>query len=160
MERVAHQDALDQPDSWFFAAKFYTCRDYRMFGILAGIRSSEINMLKPRGLPAKISWEVRDEVYLRVVDEDDELLNGEIRREDADRHGLSIINTGLDIPYVLNTEYHTHSWINLNELNTAIAMYTMHFGSPPDPDWAAIAAYMEAIDGGGYDTRIVFFFDS
>jgi len=163
VERSAHESVeymSNQEHDWFFTGKFSSCRDYRMFGILAGIRSSEITMLKPRGLPNKISWEVRDEVYLRVVDENDELLDGEIRREDADRHGLRIIDTGLDIPYVFNTSYHTHSWIDLNEFNAAIAMYTMHFGFLPDPDWAAIAAYMEAVEGGGYNTRLVFFFDS
>lgn len=61
---------------WYaFGADIYMPRDYRLFGLLAGVRDPVHSLFPVRGIPGDISWEVDDKYYSsdgehKVVDPD------------------------------------------------------------------------------------------
>lgn len=148
-----------------FGGGYNPGRDYGMFGILAGVRTSDHQLFEPRGLPeGMLSWQVDDYMHIRISDElaDQE---GYCSLEQAKRwsgYG-SVIEERDGKPYrVTNPDLHSHSWLTSAELRQVIARYC--FETPYGDysvGWDAILAAMEAIEKRpGCQTRLIFVFDN
>lgn len=114
--------------------QFNTGRDYRMFGLLAGVRGGTA-LIGPRGIPeGKVSYQVED--YMRVrIGSKEEVENsyegGVVTLETAQswttgHYGETIINDRQGKPWrVTNPDLHSHSWLTAGELRYVLAYYAL-----------------------------------
>ena len=108
---------------------FYLERSYYVFAALAGVRSEDgfEPLIPPRGLPPRFSSAVEDQLFLSVLAEDEEdwRESGAVPRIDADRmvaeQGAVYIDTPLkEKAFVSDPQYHSMSWLTLEELRAAL----------------------------------------
>lgn len=116
-------------------SQVYLGRDYDLFGLLAGVRSFETPLVKPRGLPKETSYILQYE-YCDYDREKDQL-----------------------IP---NEDFHTHSWLTVDELKKTYKRYKKLFPeNGKNLKIKAIIKFMEILNKNDPNsTRFVFWFDS
>lgn len=137
-------------------------RDYSLFGWLAGVRCEPPTVLfPPRGLPDALSYDVEAAVFL-LVDDNHSHLDGYCSTTQAAQWGGVVEtdpNTGLPAR-VLAPDWHSYSWLTIEEYRTVLAAYTLAEGGPPGPEYTAVLAAGEALEARGYPARVVFWFDN
>ena len=156
-----------------FVADFGS-RNYLMFGILAGVRGADERAFPPKGMPSgRLSWQTDDKYWLRVAPPDHPEwanLDGWVSQKIADRwvaDGSSKAEGPMPCKRVSHPDWHSHSWLTLDELKRAAARYAEVVterwpGEAPEApaEWRAIIAAMTAFEEAGCLTRIVFWFDN
>jgi hypothetical protein len=112
-----HQDGI----STFHWGSIKLERNYWLFSLLAGVRGEREQSLQPKGLPKTMSWQVRREVYLQLIDDADINDNTErcIGKEHAKKHNWKMV----DEYYCEHPDWHSHSYLSLEELDGVIANY-------------------------------------
>jgi hypothetical protein len=113
-----HQDGV----STFHWGSIKLERNYWLFSLLAGVRGQREQSLQPKGLPKNMSWQVRREVYLELIndaDVNDYTREGYVGREHAKKHNWTII----DEYHCEHPDWHSHSYLNLEELDGVIKNY-------------------------------------
>jgi hypothetical protein len=113
-----HQDGI----STFHWGSIKLERNYWLFSLLAGVRGEREQSLQPKGLPKSMSWQVRKEVYLQLIDDadvNDYTVEGYIGREHAKKHNWKMI----DEYHCEHPDWHSHSYLNLEELDGIIKNY-------------------------------------
>ncbi len=151
-------------------------RNYVMFGVLAGVRVPEAQLYEPKGMPeGDYGYETNSGYWLHVAPADKpEWADGEgwVTRENAERYverGYSVAdhNDKGELKRVSGPDWHSHSWLNADELEAAMEHYkkkVMEFwpadnGKVPT-EWLATLAAMRAFESNGCKTRLVFWFDN
>lgn len=134
-----------EPHWQCFGGQINTGRDYKMFGLLAGVRGGEA-IYDPRGLPGgEMSYQVNDYMRIRIgtQEEVDNSYEGgvttlEIARSWTTGHyGEKIINNHKGEPgWVTNPDLHSHSWLTLGELRNVMARYVCGHAAEDLPDVA------------------------
>jgi len=122
----------DNPSYTHCLCQFFGMRYYYLFGLLAGVRGKEPALFPPKGLPKNISFRVEDDVF-----------------ENDDGTGL-----------VIDKNYHTHSWLTMEELKRVIRRYKKLYGIQPGCDIIAIYKCMEVLEKEKKNPRLVFWFDN
>jgi hypothetical protein len=104
-----------QAPGWHFG------RDYAAFGYLAGVRGEGPAFEEPRDLPADASLGVWREYALRVVESEDDSVDGCTTKEYADRwvasNGEKYIRIA-GVTYVTHPDWHSASYYTLAELSS------------------------------------------
>jgi hypothetical protein len=143
-------------------------RDYRMFGIMAGVRWEEGKLFDPKGLPeGRLSFDTERAHWCHVApDSHPEWADGDdwISKETAERW----ISNGYSQPEyvdgalkrVTNPDHHSHSWLTTAELEQCVNRYLELSDTYKPVEWIAILAAMKAIDECGSTARVVFWFDN
>ena len=144
-------------------------RDYRMFGILAGVRCDDLKLFDPKGLPdGQLSWNTEDANILNIAPESHPEwadTSGWTSRTSAERW----ISEGSSKPLyrdgvlnrVTNPDWHSHSWLTSDELSQCVDKYrTIPDVKKAPSEWVGILAAMKAIEENGDQTRVVFWFDN
>lgn len=151
-------------------------RNYLMFGVLAGVRYPEVKLFEPKGMPdGAIGYgtsggywtSVAPESHPDWADGDDWVsLN---QAESWVKNGYSVGETDVNgrLRRVSGPDWHSHSWLTLEELRSAMGHYAAECtkkwpGEPsaPPSEWKATVAAMEAFAADGLLTRLVFWFDN
>lgn len=170
---------------WFPFAKLYLPRNYEVFARLAGVRGpAELAVVAPRGLPEDASVITIGECTLYVeystdgakgdrsvgtkeaaewVNEGRSHYFGAIKPATitfTPNDGIPttwIHNEGLEgFPsQVTNPDYHTFTWLTIDELNRAIGNV-----SGVEPEYLALSSAMKTLKEGGDEIRVVLWFDN
>ena len=111
------------------------CRNYLLFGYLADVRGGPA-VIEPKGLPDAVSWRVKYDAILMVMD-DVNLPPGSYHcctRADADgwdgeewrRNNPGAVYGYVDESktQVWHPDWHTHSWLTVDELERVVEKYT------------------------------------
>lgn len=144
-------------DRWSgFAGRVNPGRNYKVFGILAGVRTDGPPVIQPRGVPPDMSWQTNDDFHLHVVENDKEVWEGAVARATAEewvKSGAS--QWHVDGRRVTHPDWHTASWLTLPEYEAALQRFT-----DTEPEYRAVAAAMRELELCGCVTRLVFWFDN
>ena len=130
-------------------------RHYALFSLMAGIRGTH-KLYQPKGLPERLSWTTRDKAALYITD------NPQIKdvlsctREDAERWGSRY--TDESKTRIWNPDFHTHSWLDLGELDLLLKEYNK-IGGRCNALEATYSA-MITLKNLGCNPRLIFWFDS
>lgn len=98
-------------------------RDYNLFTLMAGVRGDQAQALfQPKGFPDPVidmSWQVRDDYCLYVVDEEKDEQENSCSRKQAEKWVKSGSSewVGEDKRLVTHPDWHTPSWLNIEELD-------------------------------------------
>jgi hypothetical protein len=135
-------------------------RNYSLFGLLAGVRGTQQPVAEPRGVPKDISWQTEHLYALYVVDKVDSFYGEHAcSKEDAERwlsKACSSVWREGEHRMITGPDWHTPSWVSTSELETVVERY----GERVPPELAAVLAAMKALEKGGCDARLVFWFDN
>lgn len=170
---------------WWPFAKLYLPRNYEMFARLAGVRGpAELAVVAPRDLPEDASLVTSGECTLHVVysagvPKGDRTVGAKEAaqwvKEGKSRYfgvvkpatitstpkdGIPtswVHNEGLEgFPsQVTNPDYHSFTWLTMDELNRAIANV-----SDIQPEYPAMVSAMKILGEAGHDVRVVLWFDN
>jgi hypothetical protein len=144
---------------WLFSGRLSLGRDYRMFGLLAGVREGGPPIVAPRGFPLDASYGLKDEFHLHVTESACGWGGCRVTTlKNADawvKQGLSRYVTD-DARSVTDPDWHTPSWLTLEELLWAISKYEGVAGERLSQGWLAVAGMMRHLPG----SRFVFWFDN
>lgn len=141
-------------------ATFHLHRDYRMFGLLAGVRGELEAVIPPRGLPYDLGRATEDAIALTVDDEQALLDLGRFcSRAQADAWVASGRSRYLgDKQFrVVDPEVFGGSWLTTEELALVVARYREWLNGAPR-ELEAILAAMRALDSSGPIARLVLWF--
>jgi len=146
-------------------------RNYTLFAVLAGVRGVYDDSFIPKGRLEReeMGYISGSESHLYILDKP----TGEVHedsccsREQAQKwheHGCRII----DEKWVEHPDWHSHSWMTVEELEEAFNRYKVHatreWGEPITEaplEYRALLASMKALeDDGENDVRVVFWFDN
>lgn len=144
------------------------CRDYVLFGIVAGIRSDTRPVVEPKGMPTVYSYEVQQDYLLWINDhgKEDEP-DGTCSSADAKKwveRGQS--EYALDGKFITAPDWHTHTWLTLEELKEVRTRYKKAADRDYSPEvtLVEIDAIIGAMSGlakhKGYIPRLVIWFDN
>lgn len=165
----AYLEFSDNGTFWQSLTDSAGIRNYRMFGIMAGVREEELALFEPKGLPeGQLSWQATDAHWIYVDPED--------KPEQCYREGWTTkdvaerwIAGGYSEPYyedgvikrVTHPDHHSHSWLTADELAQCVEKYRDLFPEwKPPHDFVGMLAAMQAIEANGGKTRLVFWFDN
>jgi len=151
-------------------------RNYCMFSVLAMVRGEYKDSFEPKG---KIPWDLmsystRSDSHIYIYDKKDENKDREgfVSLEKAkswEKYGCKIVYNEAGKPtHVENPDYHSHSWMDIKELEKAFRRYVKHASkdwgekiTKPGVEWRALLASMKALeDDGENEVRVVFWFDN
>lgn len=112
-----------------FGGRINPGRNYKLFELMAGVRSDECPLFSPRGIPDQLGYYARqDNTYYitECIDNSDE--SRYITMEKATRwvdSGYSkFINNQEGKPtWVTDPDWHSHSWLNLEEYRQILEVY-------------------------------------
>lgn len=177
-------------NGWSGSNRFSFSRNYGMFAAMAGVRQydSDIISFAPKGIPNDIDWHALSDYTLFVSDIESD---GHCNRETADRYvSYGSVYWNGDKSRVTHPDWHTPSWLTLDEFKTAYERYLGYFKEYAMPDFKkfendpsglakeweslrgvmvpvnkspeieAIIAYLGTLEQFGYKTRLVFWFDN
>lgn len=116
-------------DSWrsFSSDELKLGRDYMLFALMAGVRLEYVTpVMPPRGIPDDLSWEAREDYHLQLIDGDERNLPEHCcTREQAERYvkygSKRVVFDGIE--YVIHPDWHTPSWLTLDELREVQRRY-------------------------------------
>ena len=161
-EKIKHGDG----SAWWSAIAIVDLdRDYALFGALAGVRIADIPHIEPRGLPSALSWRAVDEALDYIVSGEAEPGENEVSLAEVDKR-LSWGCERYGDNYIAQCDWHTFSYLNTAELETALQaerdFCAVHWpeDAVPRPDIQAVLAMMKQLEAQGYSTRFVFWFDN
>ena len=177
---------------WDGTPQFRIPRNYGLFAALAGVRkyNSEVESFLPRGVPNEVSTETREDYTLWVSDTagDDEDNCTREQAENYVKYGSRYWDSKKT--RVIHPDWHSASWLSLNEFKIAYDRFLAYFKQSvlPDitkfkddhegylkelertkdmrepvsiiPEVEALIAYLEVFRNRGYDTRVIFWFDN
>ena len=151
-------------DWWDSFGSNFGSRNYTLFGILAGVRERGLkHSYDPKGLPTfGLSSMCENDLYLYIREEGEELENS-CTLEQAKQWGRPIINNGQGKPWKTeNPDWHSHSWLTLDELKQAFKWYNrISEGYKLDVEYRALLKAMKELeDGGKNEVVVVFWFDN
>ena len=130
---IDYDDFKTREGDWYvsnFASHVDIGRNYTLFALMAGVRYDEnrmggkLPMFEPRGIPNKVSWSVKDEYTLWVIDDDEEDSERSAKRSQALKWIAQGISEMFDEHYITHPDWHSASWLTADELdqvNTAYA---------------------------------------
>lgn len=169
-----------------FGMKFNPGRNYWMFGLLSkGVRSNFDEGFEPKGIPNydSLGFSSRNDYTLLISDNERDDEDGRCcTMQQAMRWSTSNFspsklyyrNPTDDKPYrVSNPDWHSASWLTLDEYERTIQIYKEkirklveedpEYNSIEDgilPEYEAILSAMKSLESNGYVTRVVFWFDN
>jgi len=165
----AYLEFTDNGEYWSSLTSGAGQRNYRMFGIMAGVRCEDIALFEQRGLPTgEMSWQAESDHWVWVAPDDKPeraSWDGWTGRENADRW----IAAGYSQPEhkdgvltrVTNPDHHSHSWLTSSEFSQCFEKYRGLFPDlKPPHDFVGMLGAMQAIEANGGKTRLVFWFDN
>lgn len=150
-----------------FGERLNPGRDYDMFGIMAGVRYPSNKLFEPRGLPKNLSYEAESDVIYFVNNNPDlKNVSGFCTSAQAEEYNESYLKYksyyGLVGGYVdesktkvYNSDWHSHSWLNLEEYKKCVNQRDSIFIK-----YEIILDIMEGFEKRGHDCRLVFWFDN
>ena len=144
-------------------------RDYNLFGYLAGVRSSVIPEVAPRGVPESMGSDAFSDYWLYIEEDEDVVLEGTVTRSQAEKyHGYNCrYMYGRDVyiqvqdekpTWVENPDAHTASWLNAQEFEAAVLKAEKVMGV--SDICKGVISMMNELHRLGNDVRIVFWFDN
>ena len=139
-------------------------RNYKLFGLLAGVRSDNEPVIPLKGLPdAPMSYEVEGAMFLRVTD-DPELAeeSGYATLENAEQWGVTEVDDDGKPKWCEHPDMHSHGWLTRDELAQVLGTYIVNTDDygPYGVEWDAILAVMTCFTERNIETRLVFAFDN
>lgn len=151
---------------WHTYASISLGRNYDVFAYMAHVRGNPMYGFPPRGLPDLASSTVFDYFYLNVVSSYDDyrkntanLMHISEYSKLSGKDYLLKFKTEYDT-YVQNPDYHTPSWLTLDEL-AQIRSMTLEGDKNSYHILDPVIAMMRSLEGSGTKrTRLVFFFDN
>lgn len=153
-----------------FGGRFSMGRDYELFGIIAGLRTTEDTKHIPlRGVPENMGYETREDWWLYIVADDDESKESrEARFSDAmrwagidddkckpGRSAIKVDDKGIPT-YVQHPDWHSATWLTVEELE----VYLWRKNELMDARYKAILAAANSFIASEYDVRFVLWFDN
>jgi hypothetical protein len=150
-------------------------RNYTLFGVLAGVRGQYEDSFEPKGkLPKdEMGFSSQYDAWLTIAHVNDvDVCEGYVKLEDAKKYesyGRQILNDEEGMPrWVEHPDWHSHSWMSIDELEEAFKRYTVHASAEwgeeitkPPVEYRALLASMKALeDDGENEVRVVFWFDN
>jgi hypothetical protein len=131
-------------------------RDYKMFGLLAGVRRGS-PIYPPRGLPENLSFDVKSAFHLFIIDDDGNDGEGFVTRKKAEEWVSQGYSKYLDDKYITYPDWHTPSWLTSKEYEDVLRAREedTEYGTV-DQEWYAILAAMKSLK----NARFVFWFDN
>lgn len=153
-----------------FAEEFRLDRNYGMFGFLAGVRTDDKPIVPARGLPTNLASTTENSAYLRISNEFAEE-DGFCSLENAQKYqgyGSNIVMRDGKPYKVSHPDWHSHSWLTLEEFDKVIAAYKARYvigeAATDNKRWmaeyAAISAAMKVLQDFDQKVRLVFWFDN
>jgi len=141
-------------------------RDYCLFSLMAGVRGSgnEVCVSEPKGLPENLGYCANSDNHLDVVDEDvsEEGICSRTKAEEWVSLGYSTWRDEKQRD-VTNPDWHSHSWLSLEELEKVQKLYS-NVNQSPNIQLAVIIASMKTIielsPPNSVIPRLVFWFDN
>lgn len=156
-------------DYWMgFGGRINPGRNYGMFGVLAGVRGHFKDSFAPKGINnLTLGYQCSDDYYLYITEngKGDNETTLENAYEWNKRYGCELKFMG-EKPYkVQHPDWHSHSWMNVKELTKAFNIYKKiekeEYGSGSVPiEYKVILNIMKTLEKGGYESRVVFWFDN
>ena len=151
-------------------------RNYTMFAVLAGVRGQYTESFEPKGkIPRELmGWSAKCDAFMNIYPKkhEDKEWEGFVTSEKAtewETWGRRIIlNENGEPTHIEHPDWHSHSWMNIRELEKAYKIYAKKASkewnekiTKPPVEWMALLASMKALeDGGKNEVRVVFWFDS
>jgi hypothetical protein len=155
-----------------FGSRINPGRNYSMFGMLSqGVRSDFPNGLVPKGMLShdEMGYHAADDAYVYIVDDGSKVGDNQVSLEQAQKWASgrwpeTIIYRNGKPTFVSHPDWHSHSWLTVEEFETALENYK---GLSKDISWGepieykALLAAMKALEStGDYVARVVFWFDN
>lgn len=167
-KKYAEEDKAKGKEPWWqgFGGQINPGRNYGMFGTLAGVRyapENEDKMFEPKGLPDfGLSWEAKDDLFLMIDDGPDACDEKTCTLEQAKRWGRPIINDSKGKPYkTYHPDWHSHSWLTVDEFAKALRWYKADSGYGPGVEWSTMLKTMRSLEAKGKNVvYVVFWFDN
>lgn len=145
-----------------FGNGFRLDRNYSMFGILSkGVRSEFKFSYPQRGMPEDAGTTSLNDnrIFISETPSDEYVTLEKAKQYESHGCKISYRESGEAI-WVTHPDWHSHSWLTLEEFKGAIESYTTAHPDHRPVDYEAVLASMKCFDDLGYDTRIVFWFDN
>lgn len=161
---IEYRDKKSDNSFISFGGNISPGRNYLMFGYLAkGTRSDLDKGFEPKGLPSRdeLGYNSKDDAYLYITkdgkDEDETTLENALKWE---KYGNKIIYQNDKSVWVEHPDWHTHSWLSLEEYKQALENYKNHPSAIgyKEPKYDAVLAAMQSLNDSGHEVRIVFWF--
>jgi hypothetical protein len=110
-----------------FGGRINPGRNYKLFELMAGVRSDECSLFSPRGIPDQTGYYAKHDNTLFITecgDNDGEYVKMEKATQWVDSGYSTFINNREGKPtWVTNPDWHTHSWLNLEEYRQVLEVY-------------------------------------
>lgn len=153
-------DPLDPDSQWDgFGGEIRCSRHYGIFAALADVRNGYgiTPISQPRGLPSDVSYEVRGDNHLYVVETQGD---GCVDPKTAAEYVASGYSKYMDEyrTHVTHPDWHSHSWCTADELESALKNHKVEAGTAYEY-WAIVAA-LRSFETQGCHARLVFWFDN
>ncbi|UII80064.1 hypothetical protein [Flagellimonas sp. CMM7] len=151
-------------DYWCgFGKRINPGRNYWMFGILSnGVRSEQEYSFEAKGLPEDMSYASKWDSRC-YISEDGEG-EGECTLESAlkwrESYGCKIYFRNEEAYACDDPDWHSHSWLTLNEYKNALEIYNNKENAVEEPEYEALLSAMEKLAEFNNRVRIVFWFDN
>lgn len=150
-------------------------RNYIMFGVLAGVRVSSVQLFEPKGMPeGSMGLRTSEDYWLHVApeahpewaDDDSWVSLDQATRWMENGSSIGEKDDSGRLRRVSGPDWHSHSWLTADELAQALDHYksvaAKHWPDDADvpPEWAATLASMRSFEAAGQQSRLVFWFDN
>jgi hypothetical protein len=151
-------------------------RNYTMFAILSCVRGEYEESFQPKGkLPREMmSWGASSDAFMHIYPKkhEDKEWEGFVTLEKATEWATwgrqIILNENGEPTYIEHPDWHSHSWMSIEELEQAYKIYaekaSQEWGEEitrPHVEWMALLASMKALEGDDEnEVRVVFWFDN
>lgn len=167
-KRAKEREEIGETEYWSsFGDRINPGRDYGIFTILAGVRGQSEHSFSPKGkIPREnMGYSSRSDAFLWITENPSED-GSSCTREQAERYksyGLKIV----DQDWVEHPDWHSHSWMDLEEFEEALNRYEIlsreEWGIERGPgiEYLAVLSAMKTLSNSGEnEVRIVFWFDN
>jgi hypothetical protein len=138
-----------------FGSRINPGRHYGIFGRLADVVRGDGPAIAPtRGFPADASYAATGDNMLFITESG--AGEGECTLEQADRW-----DPGVDHKIhgrVPQPDWHSHSWVTSKEFEDALSIIKNVPQS--EPEYVAMLCALKGLEGMGFETRVVFWFDN
>jgi hypothetical protein len=159
---VEYKRKNDSNDWWWpFGGRISARRNYTLFGLLANVRGDGAKY-PPRGLPTELGYEAKSHAYLfiseNLSDEEGSVTLAKAQEWEK-KCQCKIIYNGEKPTWVEHPDWHSHSWLTLEEYKTILEDY-LSDKTHRESAYEAILAAMSKLAECGNDVRVVFWFDN
>jgi hypothetical protein len=165
-EKKERENELNR-DWWYeFGDQISPGRNYSMFGILAGVRSSYyddegVTHLEPKGLPDfGLGWGARADLSLSITETGQEEKSCTLEQAERWKGPIEKNKDGKPVR-TEHPDWHSHSWLTPKELAQVYRWYKKETGYPPGLEYRVLLKMMKALeDEGKNEVVVVFWFDN